>query len=623
MIYNAGYHEFVPRDLEGNLAFRLLVWDECAKSQLTRELVMKACQDDILFWVNCFGWQTNPEKLDEEDGPFITFPFQEEAILGTIQKNVLERELVLWEKSRKQGGTFMALFIDIWLNLFHRRKRSLLISHKEEAVEKSGDEDTLFGKIDFILDHLPSWMRGGIKAVKKSGVYPFPKTKSQIAGVSTTIRSGVGGRATRVLLDEFSKYNNGEAILGQLRDTGPGHLVATHYGVGGTWYDLCKRPDVTKFVLHWSKNPMYNRGLYRSDPSLKPHERIVDPLNPPPEGYPFVTDGSPKGGPCPGLRSPYYDRVCSGRTVREVAIHWDIDPAGAATAFFDHNELRDYIFKYSRDPVWVGEIGVNPDGSINSLTKRENGPLKLWVMPDEKAQRTGQWIRPSLFKLGGDISAGTGATPTCFAGGDAMTGRKILEYQNAHLTPERMAPIGVALCGLLSSPSGDRAQMIWDATGPTGETFGRAVLELGFRNVWFYRDEFKLNQKTSNSPGWHASPAGKRSLLERYRDALRTGKLTNPSESALKECLAFEYSKTGGIEHGESLRTEDPSAGRVNHSDQAIADALMWKLMEEAGAKKSPEERMQAEGYPPLSLGWMMEQEARDERNTYGQLFRR
>lgn len=601
MIGHGRHHLTVPRDTRENLRFREKLLAECAKSERARRLVTTACRDDIIFWIDCFAWQTNPDQFGEEDGPFVCFPFQEEALLDTIRELFYNRQLVVWEKSRKQGGTVLALLLDVWLTTFHTRKRSLVMSHTEKAVEKGGDEDTLFGKVDFILKHLPQWMRDGLPRVR--GVYRMKKTRSQIVGTSTTVRSGVGGRTSKVTGDEVSKWGPAAGdIISQLRDTAPVLAIGTHYGVGGTWFDLCKSPAVFKVVMHWSKNPMYNRGLYKSDPSLAPNDRLIDRDNPPPPDYPFVTDGSPHGGPYPGLRSPFYDYLCRTRPAREMAIHWDIDPAGAARQFFNVNMLRDYIRRYARPPEWEGDIEYEPNGRFKKLREREGGPLRLWVKPRDLDSP----LVPSLYKVGGDIGAGTGATPSCLAGGDAMTGRKVLEYQLAQppvAEPANFAKVAVAVCWLLKDPAGQPAQIVWDRTGPTGGKFGQAIAETGFRNFWYWRDEFTLNPKIGDTPGWFANPNSIRALLGDYNDALEKGLVENPSENSLKECLAFEYSVGGqGIVHGESVRTDDPAAGRLNHSDMAYADALMTKLMLDSGLKHKPEDRLGS--VPAAEYGW-------------------
>ncbi len=630
MIGHGDYHLLVPTDPLENLKFRLSLWEECRKSERARYLVWQACKADILFFINVFGWQTNPDHFEEEDGPFIAFTFQQNAVLLTIQKLWYDRNVVIWEKSRKQGGTILMLFIIAWLTIFYTRKHAIVMSHRKEAVEQSDDEDTLFGKTDFIIKALPSWMQQGLPRVKN--VYKMRKTKSQIVGTSTTVRTGIGNRAAIIGADEVSKWNKANEILGQLKATGPILAIGTHYGVGGPWYDLCyNNPAVFKIVFHWSMNPMYNRGLYRSDPGLLPHERMVDPANPPPADYPFVTDGRPHGGPFPGLRSIYYDQLPSSYSEREIACNWDIDPTGAARQFFNIKMLRDYIRKYATDPDWEGEVEHDPMGRFKRLVKKEGGPLRIWGQVLPNAELTGKWLTPSIYKVGCDVSQGAGATPSCLSAIDAMTGKKVLEWQYSlppEAEPQNFARIATAICHMLSDPAGNPAQLVWDRSGPSGDKFGKTVVDLGFRNFWYWRDEFKLNVKISDTPGWFANPQSILSLFKDYNVALEKGLILNRSESSLLECLAFEYTDGGlGIAHGESLRTDDPAAGRLNHSDMAQADALGWKLCKDVGGDKSPEDRqtaMNSNGWNAdgPTYGWLLEQADRESKMTLP-LFRR
>lgn len=613
MLENATLWKLVPADLVENLRFRKALLLECEKSKRARELVWHACRLDPIFFINSFGWQTNPNNVDEEDGPFICHDFQREALLESIRLNIIERQLVVWEKSRMQGGTYLALFKDVWLTTFHKRKRSLIMSHSEKAVEASDDEDTLFGKIDFIISKLPSWMQDGMP--RKKGVYRMGKVKSQIVGTTTTARTGVGSRATTVTGDEVSKWQDPEKTLGGLRDTGPVLVIGTHYGVGGKFYDLCNDSMVHKFVLHWSLNPMYNRGLYRSDANLKPHQRVVDPVNNPlPPDYPMVTDGKPHGGPYPGLRSIYYDKLCRERPEREIAMHWDIDPAGASKQVFTAHLIRELILKYGDDPIFEGDVVHDPVGRFRGLRPSRGGPLKLWLPFLPHHEHTGRWVTPSTYKIGGDIGAGSGATPSCLSGGDALLGKKVMEYKFAdppQARPANFARIASALCYLLADSEGNPAQIAWDRGGPTGETFGNALIEIGFRHFWYWRDEFALNPKITDIPGWFPTTKGKKLLFEQYEEGLRTGKLVNPSKSSLLETAKFEYTKTGTIEHGEAVRSEDPTAGRMNHSDIVYADALMWKLMlpfSEELDKIDEEEREKANRGEGLPIDWIAEQ---------------
>src|SRR5262249_42758689 len=114
--------------------------------------------------------------------------------------------------------------------------------------------------------------------------------------------------------------------------------------------------------------------------------------------------------------------------------------------------------------------------------------------------------------------------------------------------------------------------------------------------------EFRLNKTPSDQPGWYPSPVAKRKLLEDYKVGLFGRQYLNRSEASLDECLEFEYTKTGTIEHGRILLDNDPTGTRENHGDRVVADALSWMM----GAAKvgRPREREKEEPVRVGSLAW-------------------
>src|SRR5258708_1745814 len=134
MLSPGKWHELVPKTLLNNLEFRVGLLKAAEHDPLIHRGLREICQQDVLFFVNVFVWQTNPLHVGHEVGPFITWDFQDEAIIETIRRLLMGgRRDALWEKSREMGATWMALIIAIWLTLFHENKRVLCISHSEEA----------------------------------------------------------------------------------------------------------------------------------------------------------------------------------------------------------------------------------------------------------------------------------------------------------------------------------------------------------------------------------------------------------------------------------------------------------------------------------------------------------
>lgn len=572
MLAHGLYHKIVPRSRKENLEFRRRLLVLCDEEPRYRAAVIKMCEADILFFINAFVWQYNPDEFDNENGPFITWDDQEEWIFSIIDRTINQRKRCTCEKSRKMGFTWIALIIDTWLSLFFRDKKFLWISHSEDAIDRANDKDSIFWKIGHIVSQLPSWMSRGARKTKQS--FYFPHTKSVINGAAPTTISGVGGRATKITLDEFAKQRTAKEILDNLQSTGPCLVISTHYGSGTYFADLCKDPTEFKVVAHWSKRPIFTRGLYRYSAALGRVE-VLDPTYEFPPDYDFVADGSPFGGPFPGVRSPWYDDECKQRRdKRAVAMHLDIDPAGSGSQVFDR-ETMFRLIQNARDPYFLGDLDYDlRTCQVYELVVSKLGKLRFWLTLDKDGRAPRR-----KYVVGADISGGSGSSNSCVSVLNAETGEKVMDYATAEMGPETFATLVVAVCKFFADRKGEGAKLIWDRGGP-GETFGNRVMnQLYYRNLYLPVNESSLGKRVSDSPGFTSQPANKATLIKDYAYALATGRMTNLSKDSLVECLEFVYEDSGYITHSKSKGAAvDPSGARENHGDRVIADALAWKL---------------------------------------------
>ena len=609
MLSPADHYRGVPAGRDENLALRHSLRVVAAGDRRLQADLLRMCAEDARFYVNLFVWQYNPRAVPRV-APFVLWPFQADALVQTLRAWAGEETDVLWEKSRELGATWLALIAADWLCLFHKWEKVLAMSHTEDAVDRPEDPDSLFWKLDFMHARLPDWMSRGVRRRKLGFVYPA--TDSVITGAATTERSGVGGRG-KVLLDEFSKHRQAKEILGQTADTGPRLFIGTHYGVGTTFYDLTRRPDLKKVVMHWSDHPSKGAGLYRADPARPTIPEVVDTKFEFPADYPFVLDGSPSGGARPGLRSPWYDAECRRRAdSRDVAMHLDIDPLASVKQFFDPLQVQGLIAE-AREPVWEGEVECDVRGNFLGITPQPGGRLRLWVRPD------GFGTMPAARYCGGaDVSAGTGATNSCFAAIDGGRSLKVLEWADPRTEERRFAAVCVALCRWLKDGDGQGAYFAWDSSGQQGVKFTRAVTEeTRYGNIYFNeQDTIRYTAaRGERKPGWYGSNEQRYSALKDYRAALYSRTLADRSERCLRETLRFEYEKkTGVVQHAEEERANDPTGARKNHGDMVIATAVAWMLakeLAEGGRKAKPK----STGPEPMTVEWMLElQEMRRRR---------
>lgn len=598
MLSAAEHFRQVPRSPRKNLVWRLRVLKKARSDCGFRRFLVKRCERDILFWINGFVNQFNPNSIGEgstESGPFITWEFQEKAVRD-ILFCIENRHDLLIEKSREMGASWLCLLVMAWMFLFHRNKKFLLMSRSEEAVDKPGDSDSLFWKLDYVFDHLPGWMTAG-RLERRKRSYVNPLLKSGITGQASTDKTGVGGRCTAMFLDEFSRVTKDFAVLDSTADTTRCRIFnGTHMGVDTAFYELSRRENVRKLVMHWSAHPDKKKGAYRYDAVTNKVE-VLDKQYVYPPGFQFNTTGAPTGGPFPGLRSPWYDEECPRRgSARGVARDLDINPEGSVSQAFDPVVVAELIRMHACEPRWQGDVAYDREtGRLQGLVRSAEGKLKLWIVPDMEGK-----VPTSEYCLGADTATGVGSTPSCACIGDALTRQKIGEFADAWIREDEFAALCVALCWLFKNASGMGALFCWEGNG-AGKRMGQRVIELGYRNVYFRHDDFSLNPKLSDVAGWVPSGQARRVLLEDWRAALFTRAVIDPSETALRELLGFQY-VGDTIKHGKELATDDPSGAGVNHGDRGIAGGLMWKMMK---LKQTPRvQQKQKEQIVAGSLAW-------------------
>lgn len=593
MLSPGDYFSHVPKSLAANLDYRLGIFRESHSSKSSQQALLQACSEDILFYVNTFCFTYDPRK-PEKSLPFITWPFQDKALHEILRCIEDGRDLVI-EKSRDMGASWMSLTVMEWLWHFHPGNSFLMVSRKEDLVDAPGDPDSLFWKVDFIHRHLPDWLRPDTDRRKLH--FGNLGNGSTIDGESTTAAAGVGGRRTAMFIDEFSRIEEGYALLAGTADTTRCRIFNfTPFGTSNAAYKLARRGDVRKLRLHWSEHPEKALGLYRYDEAEKRLD-IIDKEHFHGVEFNFVLDGR--------LRSPWYDGECSRRdNPREVAQMLDIDYQGSAYQFFDKPLITDLQRTYACPAYWEGDISCDTDtGKPLELVKCTGGPLKLWTHLDSQGRpKTGP------YSVGADLSTGNGATNSCVTFLDCMTGEKVAEYVTPFLRPEQLAPRILALCWIFKDEIGEGARLAWEVPGP-GIHFGKAIIEYGYRNVYYRINEIRIGKSVSDTPGWVANNDNKRLLLEEYRAALVTRQFVNRSHEALEECLFFVHTSTGTVEHsegqnrakGEAQTATDPSGASVNHGDRVIADALAWKMAKGLGRMRPEAKRLEIQ---TGSLAW-------------------
>ena len=608
---SAPHYSMVPKDLDANLRFRREILQLAGTDPAAAAQIKTLCAQDLLFYVNTFCWTYDP-RSQVSVVPFLTYDFQDESMLSIADCIVSGHDFAM-PKSRDMGASWMGLTVFEWFWHFKNDLSFLVISRNEDYVDKRGNPKALFWKVDFLHEHQPRWLLPSGRSLGWSD--PHRKllhlgnadTRSVIDGESTTGDAGRGDRRTAMFIDEHAAFelNDGFRVLRATRDTTKCRgFNSTPQGANNGFYEVVHNTAARQIRLHWSKHPEKNRGLYTTENGkLSLQDGYRGPVEVRckgekdtkivqfPEQYPFKLDGR--------VRSPWYDNECA-RCINEMEIaqELDIDFLGSDYQFFDPEAIAVLKKKYCRPPLLIGDFEIDHETcQPKRFVENPKGSMKLWLTLDG----TGRIASDRRFVLGSDVSAGTGASNSVTCVVDKATGEKVAVWRDPNTRPNSFARVTIALARFFN-----KGLMVWDRSGPTGETFSKRVVAQGYSHVYYRRNEKKVGRTITDEPGVFLNTVAKVSLLEDYRDSLGSHRYINRSDAGLTECLQFIRKQDGSIEHSASASSQDPSGARTAHGDEVIADALASLGMTDTQGQKQPEEPE----LPVGSLAWRMKQKA-------------
>lgn len=605
----------VPKTPVEHLAYRLAVNRLCDGNREMQEKVMAVCRQDVLYFINVFGFLFEPraKKFNAASGntiiPFNTWPHQDKAIHKLVAS--LGVGDVGIDKARGEGATWICLMILLHGWIFEPHPQAYgLVSRNEMAVDNPDDPDSLMSKLDWEMTMLPRWMVG---LPKKHWLRNFTKhtiknlrTGSTFTGYPATGDLTSGGRKTIILMDEFGKFPRG-ADYDALGATEPvtecRWFVSTYNGADGAYYDVMRENSrMTKIIMDWKDNPTRNKGLYQVVGDVPV---AIDPVNNPlPAGYEaefakIKRRLEDRGFDLKsGVRSPWYDSRClrPRMTPQSVAQEYDRDPGGSANRFFTISVVERLQTQTTRKPHQQGDINFDIGDWKARFTPHPEGRLKLWLNLDLRH------VPPvDDYVIGADVATGSG---TSFASNSALsvarraTGVKVAEFASPAISPQSFADYAVALCHWFVNSGGSPGFMIWEVNGCGGQ-FRDRLFEIGFRNFYFRERLDVITRETLRQPGWHSNNARKRDLLGHYNWALAEGMFTNPSHEALEECKF--YIDTGmKIEHTAALDVRHPTEFGESHGDRVIADALVAWAIKDYFAKPNEQPKKSNSLHPPI-----------------------
>jgi hypothetical protein len=511
--------------------------------------VKDLCKDDPVAFLMAAGW-TKVVKEVAADGherpsettsqPFIPWRSQRQ-ILRDVADCIKNGEDIAWAKSREMGASWLMLSLSLWGWLYHEWS-VLICSRTEDLVDRAGDLDALFPKIDSMIERLPSCMLPCPRAdLLPSGkhrrhmVLAHPNGHS-IVGQSTTEHIGRGGRRTCVIFDEAAAQEKLESAWRSAADTTSCRIaVSTHltgsYFTRSIWakaQDLGNpKPMLTTYVGHPAKS---QGGEWRTD-----------------------VDGTVTGEPARRyFWSPWFERQTKRRDMVDIRENVLALPSTAGKGFFPLANIvrcRREITPPRRCDVYKGRLIDAP-----------NGKWRIFREPDET----------NKLVIAADPAYGTGRNNSAAVMMDVERRSVVATYVDPHCSPYELAQI-MAEAGRTWARG--RAQLLigWEVNG-AGAAIHKDLHRLHYPAIW---------KSKRGRYGWLSTRQSKRELYGGLARAIADATVVIPDSEILDEMETTIVYDNGGI--GPARLEVDRSSGAAEaHGDRVVAMALAVLMCETA-----------------------------------------
>lgn len=525
--------------------------------------MLAMCRKSPLLFINLFGMTVRQHAVNERGQselaketvvPMVTWPAQDHAI-NRIWAAYREQRSILLDKSRDQGATWLCLFFFVWVAIFEDDSFLKVVSRREDEVDSPGLPNTLFAKVDAIIEYLPEWLKPGAET---KTLHRGFDNGSAIDGESTNDHVARGTRLKGLMIDEAAAIENLRAVDHSTNRAANFRIFNSTPLPGSFFTEMRFSGKMEVVTLGWWNHPEQGVGRY-----LRREE-----------GNKVV------------WHNKFRQAELDANSRMTVALNLDIDHLGAGHTFFEQEVIGKHKQTYASippkftfEPKWAKK-GLDRD---DALTAQKFDTLRLLVQP----RGVFRWWGP-LYKdpkgrprphqkhqhaIGADISLGTGASNSVLCVIDAELGQQVGELATAALSPEEFARLSIALGLWIGGPNGC-ALLAWENNG-VGEIFSNVVRKIGYPWVYRHGNPGAMVETLTDRIGWKSSRENKKSVLGEVREAMATQELKVYSPECLTEMGKYIIGKSAGQVVYADSESWDADAKEV-HGDRVIALSVCW-----------------------------------------------
>jgi hypothetical protein len=218
--------------------------------------------DGLVAFVNDCVWVTEPRNANKGEPtriPVVTFPRQADFLRWMVERFETHTSAPV-EKSRDSGATWMAAAFSVWLWLFYPGSSIGFGSRKEMLVDRSGDMNSIFGKVRAIIDQLPRYLVPiGWNPKSHSNYMKImnPENEATIIGEAGN-NIGRGGRTSVYIIDEAAFLENPHLVEAALTANTDCRIDISSPRIGTLFNEWCATSTL-KFIFDVHEIPWHSR----------------------------------------------------------------------------------------------------------------------------------------------------------------------------------------------------------------------------------------------------------------------------------------------------------------------------------------------------------------------------
>ncbi|TFH66925.1 MAG: hypothetical protein E4G90_01030 [Gemmatimonadales bacterium] len=259
-----------------------------------RESLIQLAKNDVEVFVNTFGWVFE-SRLDWQkkfDGkahiPVVLYPHQR-ILLNKYEEYYKSSRDLLVDKSRDMAVTYTLCLWAVWHWVFDEGFSCLFGSQKEEKVDNGTPEGSIFGKLDYIINHLPDWLPGiheyrntSRTRLKRPSILIYnPVNGNILQGESTNEEFSRSSRYSAIVLDEFAYWPVDWQAWAATADSSPVRFpLSTPSGRGNKFADLrwpktAEDKKIEVHTVHWTLHPLKDEQWYETEKARREPDELA------------------------------------------------------------------------------------------------------------------------------------------------------------------------------------------------------------------------------------------------------------------------------------------------------------------------------------------------------------